>query len=275
MEEMQSYNERAWNDLSKHKVLCSEPRLDLTPHASKAFINPHGFYDDIDLSGKKILCLASGGGQQSIAFALLGADVTIVDFSEVQLQRDKEASLKHQTEIKIIKSDMRDLSFSDDHFFDIVYHPYSINYIPEVNTVFSEVSRVLKQGGYYDLMIHNPYVHGSWKDGSWGSRWNKDELWRGKGYPIWQPYRDGYAVQIEDHYWNFVNSDNETVRLPGPQEYRHTMSAIINGLIFKSFEILSFKEETSKNFDSEPGTWEHYTSCVPPWLYFFSKKKTS
>ena len=34
---------------------------------------------------KKVLCLASGGGQQSAMFALLGADVTVADISQGQL----------------------------------------------------------------------------------------------------------------------------------------------------------------------------------------------
>ena len=41
------------------------------------------------IAGKGVLCLAGGGGQQSAAFALLGAKVTVLDFSETQLERDK------------------------------------------------------------------------------------------------------------------------------------------------------------------------------------------
>jgi len=258
--------------LSKHKVLCSQPNLHLIPLTAEALVNRHCFYDKIDLANKKVLCLASGGGQQSIAFALLGADVTIVDFSAEQLNRDKEAAGNYNKALRIVKSDMRDLSFSDDEYFDIVYHPYSINYIPEVHTVFREVSRVLKSGGYYDFMFHNPYVHGTWKDGCWGNKWETADLWKGKGYPIWQPYKDGYAIQTDDPYWNFVNSDNEVVRLKSPQEYRHTMATIINSLIKQHLEILYFKEEVNDSFNSEPGTCEHYTSCVPPWFYLFAQK---
>lgn len=40
-------------------------------------IYPAGLLADID--GKDVLCLASGGGQQSAVFSLLGAKVTVVD----------------------------------------------------------------------------------------------------------------------------------------------------------------------------------------------------
>ena len=35
-----------------------------------------------------VLCLACGGGQQSVALALLNANVTVFDLSEGQLDRD-------------------------------------------------------------------------------------------------------------------------------------------------------------------------------------------
>src|SRR3990172_3901526 len=39
-----------------------------------------------DVKGKDVLCLASGGGQQSAVFGLLGANVTVLDISSGQLE---------------------------------------------------------------------------------------------------------------------------------------------------------------------------------------------
>ena len=41
------------------------------------------------LDGLKILCLASGGGQQAPVLAAAGADVTVTDISRKQLEQDK------------------------------------------------------------------------------------------------------------------------------------------------------------------------------------------
>jgi len=265
-------NEATWDKLAKEGVLCSQPKLELTPETAKEYINRHGFYPE-SLQGKDVLCLASGGGQQSIGFALLGANVTVVDFSEKQLEKDKLVSLKYQKQIRIIKSDMRDLSFCKNEEFDIVYQPYSINYIPSVDNVFDEVERILKPNGLYDLMFHNPYVQGSWKNGCWEKEWQVNELWEGKGYPIWQPYKDGYAITTIDPNWNFTNSENEEIKIKSPQEYRHILSTIINGLIRRGLEIITFKEEIGLNYESKPGSWEHYKSCLPPWIYILCKKK--
>jgi SAM-dependent methyltransferase len=190
-----------------------------------------------------------------------------------QLEKDKLVANLYQKQIRIVKADMRDLSFCDNEEFDIVYQPYSINYVPDVERVFNEVSRILKPNGVYDIMFHNPYVHGSWKSGCWEGDWNEEELWEGKGYPIWQPYKDGYPIKIIDPNWSFTNSENQEVKIGSPQEYRITMSTIINGLISRGFEILKFKEEIGSDYESKPGTWEHYKSCAPPWIYMLSKKK--
>ncbi len=44
------------------------------------------------LDGLKILCLASGGGQQAPVLAAAGADVTVTDISRKQLEQDKKGS---------------------------------------------------------------------------------------------------------------------------------------------------------------------------------------
>ena len=265
-------NEEIWDALARKGVLCSQPRLSLSPEEAQEYLNRHGYYD-ADLSGKHVLCLACGGGQQSIAFALLGATVTVVDFSAEQLEKDKLVAETYQKEIRIVKSDMRDLSMFKDEEFDVVYQPYSINYIPSLDEIFDEVARVLKPQGLYDLMFHNPYVHGSWKDGCWGSEWKEEELWKGKGYPIWQPYKDGYPIRTSDPNWNFVNPDQEEVKIHSPQEYRHTLSSLINGLLNRNLNLLQFKEEVGEDYESKPGSWDHYKSCAPPWIYLLSKKK--
>lgn len=265
-------NERIWDKLVQNDVLCSRPKLELTPKEAFEYINQRGFYQP-DFKGKKVLCLAGGGGQQSLAFALLGANVTVVDFSAEQLKKDKLAATKFDKKIRLIKADMRDLSMLDNENFDIIYQPYSINYIPSIAQVFDEVQRLLKPKGVYDLMVHNPYIHGTWKDGCWGNEWGSAELWKEKGYPIWQPYQDGYPIKTVDPNWNFNNHKGGLVKIESPQEYRHTLATILNGLINRNFELLQFQEETGRNYTSRPGSWEHYKSCAPPWLYILSEKK--
>ena len=54
-------------------------------------------------NGKKILGLACGGGQQGPVFAIKGYDVTIMDFSASQLQRDDMVAEREGYNIKNLK----------------------------------------------------------------------------------------------------------------------------------------------------------------------------
>ena len=69
------------------------------------------------VKGKKVLALASGGGQQGPVFQALGADVTVLDYSEAQLGKEKEVALREGYEINLIRADMtRPLPFDDNEF---------------------------------------------------------------------------------------------------------------------------------------------------------------
>lgn len=264
------FNEKKWDELVRSDVPCSRPNFKLTPKDAKENLDKDGVFGN--LKGKNVLCLASGGGQQSIGFALLGANVSVVDFSAEQLEKDRIASKRLSFVIRIVKSDMRDLSMFKSSEFDVIYQPYSINYIPKVNKLFDEVARVIKPGGVYHLMFHNPFIYGSWKDGCWGGEWNKDELWKGRGYPIWQPYKDGYKVKTVDQTWNFTTVRGKKIKVKSPQEFNHTLSTIMNGLISRGFNVIKFDEYKNGEFKSKPGTWDHYVSCAAPWLYLWAKK---
>src|SRR5471030_1111665 len=67
------------------------------------------------IKGKKVLCLASGGGQQGPILSAAGADVTVLDASDEQLKRDELVANRDHLKMKIIHGDMRDLSrFQDE-----------------------------------------------------------------------------------------------------------------------------------------------------------------
>lgn len=66
-----------------------------------------------DLKGKKILCLASGGGQQGPILAATGAEITVFDNSSKQLEKDKFVADRDNLAIKTIQGNMQDLPLLD------------------------------------------------------------------------------------------------------------------------------------------------------------------
>lgn len=115
---------------------------------------PHNWFPD--LKGLKILGLASGGGQQGPILATLGADVTIFDNSEKQLQQDRNLSDKLNLGIRTVQGDMKDLSVFADNSFDMVFNPCSILFVDNVLPVWKECFRVLKPNGILMTGLINP-----------------------------------------------------------------------------------------------------------------------
>jgi len=99
------------------------------------------------MKGKKILGLASGGGQQMPIFAALGAICTVLDYSDAQIASERMVSQREGYKIDIIQADMtKPLPFASETF-DLIFHPVSNCYVREVEPIFRECFRILKPGG--------------------------------------------------------------------------------------------------------------------------------
>lgn len=100
-----------------------------------------------ELKGKKLLGLASGGGQQMPIFAALGAECTVLDYSRKQLESEKTVADREGYTIEIIRADMTKPLPFEDGSFDLIFHPVSNCYVEEVRPIWRECFRVLKKGG--------------------------------------------------------------------------------------------------------------------------------
>ena len=109
-----------------------------------------------DLNGLKVLCLASGGGQQGPILSAAGAEVTVFDNSLKQLQQDEFVAKRDGLNIRTVQGDMRDLSVFEDEVFDFIVHPWSNGYVDSVLPVWKEAYRVLKKGGALISGFGNP-----------------------------------------------------------------------------------------------------------------------
>src|SRR6185295_17866989 len=112
-----------------------------------------------DVAGQRVLCLASGGGQQAPVLAAAGAVVTVVDNSPRQLQQDARVAREHELVLQTVLGDMRRLDTIDDEHFDLIVHPVSNCFVPEVQSVWIESFRVLRSGGTLLAGFNNPIVY--------------------------------------------------------------------------------------------------------------------
>lgn len=237
MDEFIKYNIARWKALVEADSLFTRPALSLDPISAKQILDPEGRLGDV--ASKDVLCLACGGGRQSIAFALLNANVTVLDLSEAQLNQDREAAAHFDVDIKIVQGDMQGLSQFEVAAFDIVYHGYSLGFVPNARVVFQQVARVLRPGGVYHFMCANPFFIAM-----------QEKDWNGDGYTIKHPYVNGAEIICEDEEWVYDRSKSGAA-IPPPQH-------------------ISDYSNFNPNPNAEPGTWDHFVSIAPPWLSFWT-----
>lgn len=159
-----SYNRDAWNKESTSGSRWSQPvdrktielakagkwKVILTPNKN---VPPNWFGH---LRGKRVLCLASGGGQQAPVLAAAGASVVSFDNSDEQLAKDKMVAERDGLDLKVLQGDMADLSAFEDESFDLIFHPVSNVFSENIRPVWNECYRVLKNEGSLLSGFMNP-----------------------------------------------------------------------------------------------------------------------
>lgn len=181
------------------------------------------------VKGKKVLCLACGGGQQAPIFAAMGADVTLMDNSKCQLEKDGLVAKRENLKLEIIQGDMRDLSTFSAESFDMVFNPISNCFINSPQPVWNECYRVLKKGGALLAGFINPVLYLFDLTDRENGRLNITNT---------IPYSDLAQLpkdQIEERIAN-----NDAI------EYGHSLESQIAGQIEAGFVITGFYEDISK-----------------------------
>lgn len=165
--DVRAYNRDIWNNEvrngNKWTVPVSSDVIDaarrddwhivLTPHKPI----PREWFGSLE--GARVLCLASGGGQQGPILAAAGAEVTVYDNSPAQLAQDRLVADRDGLVINTVEGDMRDLSVFPDASFDLIVHPCSNSFVPDILPVWREAWRVLKKGGALLAGFANPILY--------------------------------------------------------------------------------------------------------------------
>ena len=186
------------------------------------------------MAGADVLCLASGGGQQAPTFAAAGANVTVLDNSPKQLAQDAFVAERESLDIKTILGDMRDLSAFAGESFDLILHPVSNLFVPEVGPVWNEAFRVLRRGGVLLAGFLNPavYIFDLELADNTGEIRVRYEL----------PYADATSRSEEELGRQMERGE--------PLEFSHTLEEQIGGQIRAGFLISGFYED--RHHDDDP-----------------------
>src|SRR6266508_48369 len=188
------------------------------------------------LQALKVLCLASGGGQQAPIFAALGAEVTLLDASPKQLAQDQFVAQRDNLIIRLVEGDMADLSAFADESFELIYNQPSTLFVPDVAPVWRECYRVLQAGGVLMTGFMNPdeFVFDDVALDNQGVFVVKNPL----------PYVEHETLSQEAREQRILNKQMF--------HFSHTMEAQLGGLTGAGFAITGFYEDRRSEEDGNP-----------------------
>ncbi len=247
------HNRRAWD------AMVSKGNRFTLPAKDEDFASPLSVVDQPgwlgpSIVGKKLLCLAAGGGRQSALYAAAGAQVTVVDISTAMLEIDREVASQRKLEVRTVAASMDHLPMLATGEFDIVIHPVSTCYVPDVVKVFREVARIMRAGGIYISQHKSPVSL------------QCDVVGSQRGYELTEPYyRSGPLPPV-------VGSRH---REEGTLEYLHRFEELLGGMCRAGFVIEDLIEPLHAKPEAMPGDFEHRSRYVAPYIRLKARRTGS
>ncbi len=236
-------NRAAWNRLSEgspfaHVATDDECRDPLGTLDSRGWLPK-------SVQGLDVLCLAAGGGWQSVLYAVAGARVTVVDISPGMLRLDEREATRRGLSVRTVEASMDDLSMLGEAAFDIVHQPVSTCYIPNIAAVYAEIARVTRDGGLYISQHKQP-----------------------TGLQIsHRDVRNRYVIGVE-YYQNgpLPPVEDTSYREGGTTEYLHRWDQLVGDLCRSGFVIEDLREPRRADPKAAPGHFGHRGRFTPPYV---------
>jgi SAM-dependent methyltransferase len=239
-------------------VPLATPATDADFRDPLATIDPAGWLGG-DIRGWRVLCLAAGGGRHGALYAAAGAAVTVVDISGGMLELDRAAAAERGFDMRLVQTSMEDLSMFAAGEFDLVVHPVSTCYVPDVRPVFAAAARVTRAGGLYVSQHKSPVSLQA------GLRPVTGEA--GEAGGLRPPLAGGYVLQ-EPYYREgpLPAAEASHLRERGTLEFLHRFEELIGGVCRAGFVIEDFLEPLHASAGAARGEFGHRARYVAPYL---------
>lgn len=246
-------NRRAWDKLVENQSLFARVATDDECAQPLVTLDTRGWLPG-RVDGLKVLCLAAGGGWQSILYAMAGADVTVLDLSPEMLGLDKREAERRRLHVRTVQGSMDDLSMFGAGEFEIVHHPVSTCYIPRLAAVYRQVAHVLRDGGLYISQHKSPTSL------QIVERDAKNRYVLGVSY-----YHQGALPAVED----------DSYREPGAVEYLHRWESLIGDLCRAGFLIEDLVEPRRGDPAAKPGHFKHRGMFTAPFVRIKARRSVA
>lgn len=240
----QKINQTTWNRLADNGSLFARAATDEECQSPLKALDGRGWLPE-SVTGLDVLCLASGGGWQSILYGVAGANVTVVDISDSMLELDKSEAAKRGLTIRTIRASMDDLRMLEDCTFDIVHQPVSSCYIPDLCPMFAEIARVLRDDGTYISQHKQPV--------------SLQVSHRNE--------RHQFVVGVEYYHKGPLPKQVDTsYRESGAAEYLHRLDDLIGGLCRSNMVLEDLREPVRANYSVGVSHYGYRGRFIPPYI---------
>lgn len=238
------HNQHAWDQRVRNRQRFTQPAPEEDFAAPLKTVDPMGWLGG-NLAGKRVLCLAAGGGRHGPLYAAAGGEVTVVDVSAAQLALDREVASQKRLTLRTIQASMDNLGMLETASFDVVIQPVSTCYVPDLAPVYREVARVTRPGGLYISQHKTP------------ASLQADTTPSSRGYELIEPYyRRGPLPPV-------VGSLH---REEGTLEYLHRWEELLGLMCRAGFVIEDLVEPLHAKADAVPGSFAHRSRWVAPYV---------
>lgn len=110
-----------------------------------------------EVKGKKIINLMGSNGIKGVSLGILGADITVVDFSKENEEYAKDLAKAAGVDLNYILSDVLKLDDSLNDKFDIVFAEMGIlHYFSDLEPFMNSAYKLLKKGGLFVIRDFHP-----------------------------------------------------------------------------------------------------------------------
>ena len=114
------------------------------------------------VSGKRVLELACGAAQNSIALSRWGADVVAMDISSVQLRHASELKRRESDKVALVRGDMERPRMFRAGTFDIVLSSFGWEFVPDLALCLRECQALLRPNGLLIVCTTHPLSAFEW-----------------------------------------------------------------------------------------------------------------
>jgi ubiquinone/menaquinone biosynthesis C-methylase UbiE len=117
-----------------------------------------------DIAGKKAAVLGSGDNEVVFALAGLGANVTSIDISELEIEVARSRAVALGLQVDFVRADVLDLSEVPDATFDVIYTGGHVAvWVSDLRRYYGEAARILKSHGLLIVSEYHPFRN-VWSD---------------------------------------------------------------------------------------------------------------